>query len=92
MPSEGLTVSESAALRQSMPEGTTISLIKNKLMSRAIEGQGEWEPAGDLLKGTNMWFFVEEDISGSLKAFKKVRGEGGRQAKERRSEHTHTHT
>mmetsp|Transcript_17961 Transcript_17961/g.35992 ORF Transcript_17961/g.35992 Transcript_17961/m.35992 type:complete len:218 (-) Transcript_17961:89-742(-) len=71
VPSEGLTVSESAALREAMPSGTTVSLIKNKLMSRAIEGQGEWEPAGELLKGTNMWFFVEEDVAGSLKAFKK---------------------
>ena len=71
VPSEGLTVSESAALRESMPEGTTVSLIKNKLMQRAIEGDGNWEPTGELLKGTNMWFFVESDISGSLKAFKK---------------------
>jgi len=43
--------------------------VKNKLMVRALEGT-EYEPAGSLLKGPNMWFFIEEDIGASIKAFK----------------------
>ena len=39
-------------------------------MARAIDGNNNYEAAGSLLKGANMWFFVEEDISGSLKAIK----------------------
>lgn len=70
VPASGLTVTEVQKLRLSMPEGTTISVIKNKLMARAVEGT-EWEEAmSGMLKGANMWFFIEEDISGSMKAFK----------------------
>ena len=45
-----------------------MKVIKNKLMARAIEGT-EYEPVGEMLKGANMWFFIEEDIGGSVKAF-----------------------
>lgn len=68
VPASGITVSETQTLRRSLPEGTTMKVVKNKLMSRAIEGT-EYEPVGDMLKGANMWFFIEEDIGGSVKAF-----------------------
>merc|ERR1719253_1853024 len=42
--------------------------VKNKLMQRAVEGT-EYEPANEMLKGPNMWFFIEEDIGASIKAF-----------------------
>ena len=45
-----------------------MSTIKNKLMLRAVEGT-EFEPAASLVKGPNTWFFIEEDISGTMKAF-----------------------
>ena len=45
-----------------------MKVVKNKLMARAIEGT-EYEPVGDMLKGANMWFFIEEDIGGSVKSF-----------------------
>lgn len=70
VPASGLTVTQVQKLRLAMPEGTTVSVIKNKLMSRAVEGT-EWENAmSGMLKGANMWFFIEEDISGSMKALK----------------------
>ena len=69
VPASGLTVAEVQNLRRSLPEGTTMSVIKNKLMARAIEGT-DYECAGDMLKGANMWFFIDEDISGTLKAYK----------------------
>ena len=54
-----------------MPEGTTVALIKNTLMTRAIADTSAWEPAGSTLTGSNMWFFIESDIKGTLTAFKK---------------------
>ncbi|GMH63604.1 hypothetical protein TrVE_jg5434 [Triparma verrucosa] len=75
IPSEGLTVSQSSDLRSSMPEGTTVALIKNTLMTRAIADTGAWESSGEMLKGTNMWFFIESDIKGTLTAFKKFQKE-----------------
>lgn len=68
VPASGITVAHAQTLRRSLPEGTTMKVVKNKLMSRAIEGT-EYEPVGEMLKGANMWFFIEEDIGGSVKAF-----------------------
>jgi large subunit ribosomal protein L10 len=46
-----------------------MKVVKNKLMTRAIEGT-TYEPVGDkFLKGANMWFFIEEDIGGTVKAW-----------------------
>jgi len=68
VPASGITVSQVQGLRRSLPEGTTVSVVKNKLMSRAVEGT-DYEPVGEMLKGANMWFFIEEDIGGSVKSF-----------------------
>eukprot|EP01083_Nonionella_stella_P113278 333877_1 len=67
-PASGISVSQVQTLRRSLPEGTTVKVVKNKLMNRAIEGT-EYEIAGDMLKGANMWFFIEEDIGGTVKSF-----------------------
>jgi large subunit ribosomal protein L10 len=76
VPSGSMTVAESQTLRQSMPEGTTITTVKNKLMARALEGT-EYEPAASLLQGPCMWFFIEEDIGASIKAFNAFTKETG---------------
>jgi len=68
IPASGITVTQSQNLRRSLPEGTTMSVIKNKLMNRAVEGT-KYEPVGEMLKGANMWFFIEEDMGGTVKAF-----------------------
>lgn len=68
VPASGITVTQAQNLRRSLPEGTTMKVVKNKLMARAIEGT-EYEAVGEMLKGANMWFFIEEDIGGSVKAF-----------------------
>ena len=67
-PAGGLTVAETQTLRRSLPEGSTVSVVKNKLMARALEGT-DYEVATDLTKGPNMWFFIEDDIGGTIKAF-----------------------
>ena len=69
IPASSLTVPQSQKLRQSMPEGTTVKVIKNKLMARALDGTA-YTAAADMLTGANMWFFVEEDIKGSITAYK----------------------
>ena len=68
VPASGITVSQVQTLRRSLPEGTTMKVVKNKLMNRAIEGT-EYEPASEMLKGANMWFFIEEDIGGTVKSW-----------------------
>lgn len=67
-PAGGLTVAETQQLRGSLPEGSTVSVVKNKLMARALEGTA-YDCANDLTKGPNMWFFIDEDIGGTIKAF-----------------------
>lgn len=69
VPANSITVSEVQSLRRSLPEGTTMSVVKNKLMSRACEGTDYEEAVTGLVKGANMWFFIEEDIGGTVKAF-----------------------
>jgi large subunit ribosomal protein L10 len=68
IPAGAITVSESQALRRSMPEGTSIIVVKNKLMNIAVEGT-DFQAATGMLSGANMWFFIEDDISASLKAY-----------------------
>jgi large subunit ribosomal protein L10 len=73
-----LTVAESQTLRQGMPAGTTVKVVKNKLMARAVEGT-DYEAATSLLKGANMWFFVEEDIGATVKSYKAFCKEAAKQ-------------
>jgi large subunit ribosomal protein L10 len=68
VPASSLTVQKTQGLRNSLPEGTTMTVVKNKLMARAL-ADTEYECASSLLKGANMWFFIEEDISATLKAY-----------------------
>lgn len=69
VPASGIKVSKVQALRRSLPEGTAMQVVKNKLMSRAIEGTS-YEPVGEkFLKGANMWFFIEEDIGGTVNSW-----------------------
>jgi large subunit ribosomal protein L10 len=68
VPASAVTVTESQNLRRSMPEGTHVKVVKNKLMARAVAGT-EYESATSMLSGANMWFFIEEDIGGTIKAY-----------------------
>jgi large subunit ribosomal protein L10 len=70
VPGSGISVAKVQTLRRSLPEGTTMSVVKNTLMKKAVEGT-EYESAGEDLHGSNMWFFIEEDIGASVKAFNK---------------------
>lgn len=77
VPASSITVAEAQQLRRSLPEGSVVSVVKNKLMSRAVAGT-EYEAATSMLKGANMWFFIEEDIGGTVKAWKSFVKESGK--------------
>ena len=68
-PASSLSVKQVQGLRRSLPEGTTVSVVKNKIMARALEGTEYEVASGSLLKGANMWFFIEQDIGATIKAF-----------------------
>jgi large subunit ribosomal protein L10 len=68
IPAGAITVAQSQSLRRSMPEGTSIIVVKNKLMEIAVRDT-DFAAATSMLKGANMWFFVEEDIGASIKAY-----------------------
>ena len=70
VPASSITVSQAQELRRSLPETTVAKVVKNKLMIRALEGT-DYEVAKDdkLLTGANMWFFIQDDIGGTIKAY-----------------------
>lgn len=78
VPASSLTVGQVQKLRRALPEGTTMSVVKNKLMARAVEGTSYEVAANGLLKGANMWFFIEEDIGGTVSAFQTFTKENGK--------------
>jgi large subunit ribosomal protein L10 len=69
VPASVITVSQAQSLRRSLPEGSVVSVVKNTIMTHAIEGT-DYEAAASLLTGENMWFFIEEDIGATIKAWK----------------------
>lgn len=77
VPASSVTVAQSQILRRSLPEGTTASVIKNTIMERAVEGTS-YEKANTMLKGANMWVFIEEDVGGSIKAWNAFLKETGK--------------
>jgi len=77
VPASSITVAQAQQLRRSLPEGTTATVVKNTVMERAVVGT-EYEKAASLLKGANMWFFIEEDIGGTVKAWTTFVKENGK--------------
>ena len=67
---KGLTVAEITDLRRRLrPTGTVCQVAKNTLMGIAIDGQDNWQPMSELLKGSSAFLLVKEDISGAIKAY-----------------------
>jgi len=60
IPQETITMKNIELLRAKMPPSTKVSLCKNTLMERAVEGTS-YESIKDVLTKTNIWFFVGED-------------------------------
>jgi len=67
---KGLTVAEITDLRRRLrPTGTVCQVAKNTLMGIAIDGQDNWQPMSELLKGSSAFLLVKEDVSGAIKAY-----------------------
>jgi len=69
VPANKLTVKQVSLLRRALPTGVTAQVVKNTLMARACEGTTFEKATSEMLKGSNLWFFIEEDIGGTVKAF-----------------------
>ncbi|MBD1937434.1 50S ribosomal protein L10 [Microcoleus sp. FACHB-68] len=67
---KGLSVAEITDLRKRLrPTGTTCKVTKNTLMGLAVDGDDNWQPMQELLKGSSAFLLVKEDVSGAIKAY-----------------------
>jgi large subunit ribosomal protein L10 len=67
---QGLTVAEITDLRRRLiPKGSVCKVTKNTLMRIAIEGDANWQPMAELLKGSSAFILVKDDISGAIKVY-----------------------
>ena len=67
---KGLSVAEITDLRRRLrPSGTTCKVTKNTLMGLAVDGDDNWQPMQELLKGSSAFLLVKEDVSGAIKAY-----------------------
>lgn len=80
---DGIEVNELRQLRDTMPAGCPVRLVKNRLMKRAIEGNPKWDHVDELLHNSNYWAFVDEDnMKAAIDAVQKFLKESGRLDKE----------
>jgi large subunit ribosomal protein L10 len=80
---DGVQVNKLRQLRNNMPAKSTITLVKNRLMKRAVDGNAKWDHLDGLLEYSNYWAFVhEDDIKPSIEAVEKFLKDTGRAAKE----------
>lgn len=67
---QGLTVAQITDLRRRLrPSGTVCKVTKNTFMGIAIEGDENWQPLSELLKGSSAFLLVKEDFSSAIKAY-----------------------
>lgn len=67
---QGLTVAQITDLRKRLrPSGAVCKVTKNTLMGIAIEGDENWQPLSELLKGSSAFLLVKDDFSSAIKAY-----------------------
>ncbi|MDJ0682608.1 MAG: 50S ribosomal protein L10 [Xenococcaceae cyanobacterium MO_167.B52] len=67
----GLSVAEITDLRNRLrPIGGSCKVTKNTLMQIAIDGDDNWQPMGEFLKGTSAFLLVGEEVGAAVKAYK----------------------
>lgn len=77
---DGVEVNKLRLLRNEMPAKSSIVLVKNRLLKRAVVGT-KWDHLDPLLEQSNYWAFVhEDDIKGSIDAVQKFLKSTGRLA------------
>lgn len=67
---QGLTVSEITDLRTRLrASGSICKVTKNTFMRQAIQGDTNWEPMSNFLKGSSAFILVKDDLGSALKAY-----------------------
>ena len=67
---QGLSVAEITDLRQRMrPTGTVCKMAKNTLMRIAVDGDDNWQPMTEFLKGASVFLLVQDDMKAAIKAY-----------------------
>lgn len=68
---QGLSVAEITDLRRRLrPTGSYCKIAKNTFFHLAVEGDSNWQPVQEFLKGTSALLVVQQDIGGAIKAYK----------------------
>lgn len=76
---DGVEVNKLRALRNEIPATSSITLVKNRLLKRAVAGDPKWDHLDPLLEQSNYWAFVsEDDIKPSIEAVQKFLKANGR--------------
>ena len=71
----GLTVKQMQEIRRKLPETVSLTVAKNTLVGKAIEGT-PWEALKPCLKGMNAWMFIKtEEIPAALKPYRDMQKE-----------------
>jgi large subunit ribosomal protein L10 len=67
---QGLSVAEITDLRRRLrPSGTVCKMSKNTLMRIAIDGDRNWQPMTEFLKGSSVFLLVQDDMKAAIKAY-----------------------
>lgn len=67
---QGLSVAEITDLRRRMrPSGTICKMSKNTLMRIAVDGDHNWQPMTEFLKGSSVFLLVQDDMKAAIKAY-----------------------
>lgn len=68
---QGLTVADITNLRNRLREGGSVCKVtKNTLMGKAVEGDENWQPITEFLKGTSAFILAdEENIGTAIRAY-----------------------
>lgn len=67
---QGLSVGEITDLRRRLrPKGASCKVTKNTLMGLAVDGDTNWKPIEEFLKGPSAFLLVKDDLGGAIKAY-----------------------
>ena len=67
---QGLSVAEITDLRRRLrPTGTVCKVTKNTLMRIAVDGDNNWQPMTEFLKGSSVFLLVQNDMKAAIKAY-----------------------
>ena len=73
---KGLSIKEMSDLRARLQSNHGICKVtKNSLMLRAIDGESNWKNLESLLKGTNAFVLIKEDVGSAVKAIQSFQKE-----------------